>query len=235
MPWREVTRMSLREEYVQLAMQVGSNRRELCRRFGISAKTDYKWLSRYPGEGASGPQDRSRRLRPFSHRRRSRAGGDPAADRIAQLVGRTQARPLARGDGARPRLAPSTATGILRRAGLIDPAVAAGQRPFQRFERSAPNALWQMDFKGHFPMLSSARCHPLTVLDDHSRFSLVLRACADERAETVREALSAAFRRYGPSLHRAWPVAHPARHQSHSWPSLSSADPGQGRTLPSHA
>jgi hypothetical protein len=26
--------MSLREEYVQLAMQVGSNRRELCRRFG---------------------------------------------------------------------------------------------------------------------------------------------------------------------------------------------------------
>lgn len=34
MPWREVTKMSLREEYVQLAMQVGSNRRELCRRFG---------------------------------------------------------------------------------------------------------------------------------------------------------------------------------------------------------
>jgi len=36
MPWREVTRMSLREEFVKLAMQAGANRRELCRRFGIA-------------------------------------------------------------------------------------------------------------------------------------------------------------------------------------------------------
>ncbi len=199
MPWREVTRMWLREEYVELAMQVGSNRRELCRRFGISAKTGYKWLSRYASEGASGLQDRSRRPR--------RSPSRTAAEVEREVIRlRTEsrnswgARKLARllnGDGAGPRLAPSTVTGILRRAGLIDPAVAAGQRPFQRFERDAPNALWQMDFKGHFPMRSSARCHPLTVLDDHSRFSLVLRACADERTETVREALSAAFRRYG--------------------------------------
>ncbi len=67
----------------------------------------------------------------------------------------------------------------------------------QRFERAAPNELWQMDFKGHFPLLSRSRCHPLTVLDDHSRFSLVLKACADERGETVRSVLTSAFRRYG--------------------------------------
>src|ERR1700747_209693 len=54
-----------------------------------------------------------------------------------------------------------------------------------------------MDFKGHFPLLSRSRCHPLTVLDDHSRFSLVLKACADERGETVRSVLTSAFRRYG--------------------------------------
>ena len=54
-----------------------------------------------------------------------------------------------------------------------------------------------MDFKGHFPLLSRGRCHPLTVLDDHSRFSLVLQACADERGETVRCVLTSAFRRYG--------------------------------------
>jgi hypothetical protein len=47
--------------------------------------------------------------------------------------------------------APSTVTGILRRAGLLDSAAAPGQHPFQRFEREAPNELWQMDFKGHFP------------------------------------------------------------------------------------
>ncbi len=70
-------------------------------------------------------------------------------------------------------------------------------RPFQRFERAAPNELWQMDYKGHFPSLNGARCHPLTVLDDHSRFSLVLKACADEREQTVRAMLNEVFRRYG--------------------------------------
>ena len=51
MPWREVTRMSLREEFVQLTKQDGSNRRELCRRFGFSPKTGYKWLARHALEG----------------------------------------------------------------------------------------------------------------------------------------------------------------------------------------
>ena len=45
-----------------------------------------------------------------------------------------------------------------------------------------------MDFKGHFAMLDGARCHPLTVLDDHSRYALELRACRDERGDTVRAA-----------------------------------------------
>ena len=69
-------------------------------------------------------------------------------------------------------------------------------RPFIRFEHDAPNRLWQMDFKGHFAT-GSGRCHPLTVLDDHSRFDLGLLACADERDGTVRGHLTALFRRYG--------------------------------------
>jgi transposase-like protein len=63
MPWQEVTRVSAREEFVQLAMQVGSNRRELCRRFGISPQTGYKWLARYTLEGLNGLCERSRRPR----------------------------------------------------------------------------------------------------------------------------------------------------------------------------
>ena len=54
-----------------------------------------------------------------------------------------------------------------------------------------------MDFKGHFPMLDGTRCCPLTVLDDHSRYNIALVACADQKTETVREALIAMFRRYG--------------------------------------
>jgi transposase InsO family protein len=53
-----------------------------------------------------------------------------------------------------------------------------------------------MDFKGHFPLLQG-RCHPLTVLDDHSRFNLVLQACANEQRQTVQRHLQTCFERYG--------------------------------------
>ena len=66
----------------------------------------------------------------------------------------------------------------------------------RRFERAAPNELWQMDYKGHFAT-ATGRCHPLTVLDDHSRFALAIAACADERSATVQTALTGVFRRYG--------------------------------------
>jgi hypothetical protein len=109
--------------------------------------------------------------------------------------GRKLAQLLAEEGG--PRLAPSTITSILRRAGLLDPTVAPGQCAWQRFEHVAPNALWQMDFKGYFPLLDRSLCHPLTVLDDHSRCAVLLQACTDQRGATVRNALTSVFRRYG--------------------------------------
>ena len=65
----------------------------------------------------------------------------------------------------------------------LDPQESAKHRAWRRFEAQAPNPvpdvlgrgeLWQMDFKGHFALVRSGRCHPLTVLDDHSRFCLGL-------------------------------------------------------------
>jgi len=53
-----------------------------------------------------------------------------------------------------------------------------------------------MDFKGHFA-LATGRCHPLSVLDDHSRFALAVAACANERSATVQARLTEVFRRYG--------------------------------------
>src|SRR5215218_9051649 len=61
MPWQEQSTMSLRLEFVSLAGQEGANVRELCRRYGISAKTGYKWLGRAAAAGAAGLGDRSRR------------------------------------------------------------------------------------------------------------------------------------------------------------------------------
>ena len=54
-----------------------------------------------------------------------------------------------------------------------------------------------MDFKGHYRLGNGERCHPLTVLDDHSRYSLGLQACRNELTETVQQQLTATFRRYG--------------------------------------
>jgi hypothetical protein len=85
---------------------------------------------------------------------------------------------------------------VLRRNGKLNPAETAKHQPFTRFERSAPNELWQMDFKGHFAT-DQGRCHPLSVLDEHSRSSLGIIACAEQTDATVREHLTTLFRRYG--------------------------------------
>lgn len=197
MPWREVSIMSERREFVDLARQEGANIRELCRRFGISAPTGYKWVERFETEGVDGLRDRSRR----PHRS---PGSTPVEVEEAVLAERERhpawgARKLrarlARNDSGRVPSA-STVTAILHRHGRIDPSEAVKHQTWQRFERPAPNELWQMDFKGHFSLLQG-RCHPFTVLDDHSRFCLGLQACANEQAATVQERLTAIFRRYG--------------------------------------
>ncbi len=72
----------------------------------------------------------------------------------------------------------------------------APSRPFVRFEHPRPNALWQVDVEGHLAH-AAGRCHPLTVLDDHSRFAVCLSARADAVTATVQDRLIAAFRLYG--------------------------------------
>ena len=93
----------------------------------------------------------------------------------------------------------STITEILRRHGRLDPTLAEKPAAFIRFEHPAPNMLWQMDFKGHFGLfdVQGSRCHPLTLIDDHSRFVPCLRALPDERGEGVYAALEEVFLRYG--------------------------------------
>jgi transposase InsO family protein len=197
-PWQEVTKMSLREEFVKLASQPGANRRRLCRRFRISPKTAYKWLHGYKAEGSGGLQDRSRR--PRHSPRRSGPEVERAVVRWRAYSencwgGRKIAR-LLQEEGMRQPPAPSTVNNILRRQGLIEPQESARHRRWQRFERAQPNELWQMDFKGDFP-IGQRRCHTLTVLDDCSRFALAVQACWDQRRTTVERVLRGLFERYG--------------------------------------
>ena len=198
MPWTTRNTMDLRRELVALASQEDVNRRELCRRFGISAKTGYKWLARFGQHGEAGLADRSRR--PNCSPKRTVPS---AEDRVLSLReqhpawgGRKIAARL-RALGMADVPAPSTVTDILRRHGALYIHGRAPIQPaWQRFEHDAPNALWQMDFKGHFA-LARGRCHPLTVIDDHSRYNLALQACPRTDSNNVQEQLTATFRRYG--------------------------------------
>lgn len=197
MPFREVSRMDERLEFVTLAAVEGANVRKLCRRFGISPTTGYKWLERWRSSGVCGLQEQSRRPR-TSPGRCERAIEEAVLSvraRHPAWGGRKIARRL-KDQGHSVVPAPSTVTAILRRNGAELGRFGGGEQAFTRFEHAAPNDLWQMDFKGHVA-LSSGRLHPLTVLDDHSRFAVVLGACADQKTGTVRDQLSAAFRRYG--------------------------------------
>lgn len=189
--------MSQRLEFVMLASRDGANVRELCRRFQIGSATAYKWLKRFAEQGRAGLVDRSRipRCSPLRTPTAVQRAILELRDAHPAWGARTlQARLRARGHSDLP--APSTIQAILQRQGRIDPARSQRHRPWQRFEHPAPNDLWQMDFKGHFPV-GAARCHPLTVLDDHSRFAVCLQGCRDERAATVTAALIPRFRRYG--------------------------------------
>jgi transposase InsO family protein len=196
MPWREVSVMEQRREFVRLALQEGVNRRELCRRFGISAQTGYKWLGLFL-EGDAALKDRSRR----PHCSPARSGAETEAlvlavrDAHPAWGARKIARCLAREGHDVP--AHSTVHAILRRNGRIAPPAGRPGEPYKRFEKKAPNLLWQMDFKGHMPLGDGSSCHPLTMIDDHSRFALCVAACANEQGVTVRRHLETAFRRYG--------------------------------------
>ena len=154
----------------------------------------------------------------------------------------------------------------LRRQGLSPPSAStiteilqaqrpadggAGQKAWKRFEHAEPNALWQMDFKGDVAF-GQGRLHPLTVVDDHSRYAVVLQATDNERHQTVQNAVQAAFERYGlPEIiltdngspwgrHRRADADQVRRLADRAWrgalaqPALAPAEPRQERALQPH-
>ena len=196
MPWQERCTMSLRQEFLFLANQPGSNFSQLCQRFGISRKTGYKWRQRHRQDSNDALVDRSRRPR------RSPRRSEPELERQALMIrdetgwGARKIKWSLETAGQGP-VAKSTVHSILCRHGRVPASPEQVTSSYQRFEQERPNQLWQMDFKGHFQLGNRERCHPLTVLDDRSRYSLCLQACRNEQTATVKERLTATFRRYG--------------------------------------
>lgn len=198
MPWPTCDTMTLKRDFVELALRDGANVRELCRRFLITAPTAYKWLGRYREHGAEGLEERPRSP--------ARSPGKTAAEMEARIVEARHRHPawggrkirhwlLNRGIAAVPSA--STITAILRRHRLLETPAGPSGKGWERFERASSNELWQMDFKGWIRTRDGGPCHPLTVLDDHSRFNILLEACRGENAGEVRPLLERAFSIHG--------------------------------------
>lgn len=167
---------------------------QLCRQFGISRKTGYKWLKRYREQNSCiALQERSRR--PLRSPRRTQG---PLEERILELRAPD-------GWGARKiayllwqegwRVSTATVHRVLLRQGQVHRLDRHAPAP-NRFERSQPNELFQVDFKG--PMgRSEAKDEPLSILDDHSRYGVGLYAMRDHSWERVRDCFIDVFERCG--------------------------------------
>ncbi len=175
MPWKEITVMKQKETFIAAAIQKETSFSSLCAAYGISRKTGYKWLARYiDGESLA---EKSRRPHLCSGK---------TSPEMEDLILNERAKHPTWGPRKLKRSlenqnyaglpCKSTFENILKRNGCIEPEASKAATAFTRFERARPNELWQMDFKGDFAMVNGQRCYPLTILDDHSRYSLCLNA-----------------------------------------------------------
>jgi transposase InsO family protein len=193
MPWKVDAVSDVRRAFVQVVASKLLSMAAASRQFGISRKTAYKWLNRHRDDPQAPLSDRSRR--PHGSPRKTSTPIECAALSVRDQRGwgpRKIRAVLAGTHGALPSV--RTFANILRRNDRI--LAPKEPEPIQFFERSVPNELWQCDFKGPLEV-ERRRITPFTVLDDHSRFLLELKACTDQRMATAWDVLWNVFDVYG--------------------------------------
>lgn len=201
MPWRVTSPMYERQRFVLDAEHAPCAFAELCRRYGISRKTGYKWLARYTAVGADGLLEQSHRPQQCPH------ATDPALVReILQLrkSWRWGARKLHQLllDAYPADQVPAIPTihRILVRHGRVrrrrrSQVRAHPGRP--QTPITGPNVVWSVDFKGHFKLGDGRYCYPLTVQDAYSRYLLACDGLDGPRLEPTQTVFRRLFRTYG--------------------------------------
>jgi transposase InsO family protein len=189
--------MGVDEQRMQFVIRATSQQERfsaLCKEFGISRPTGYLWRRRYEqAHSLTALREQSRRPH-----RSPRKTAEWKQERVVALRQQTgwgakKLRVLLR-EEAEIALPLRTIHRILERRGLVTEGTH-GPAP-GRFERSAPNELWQMDSKGKYPLRDGA-CHPLSILDDHSRFAVGLYALPELQMQHAFPCLVQTFERYG--------------------------------------
>lgn len=194
--------MTLKMEFVEKASRPGVRMAELCRQYGISRETGYKWLKRFKRDGYAGLEEQSRA--PHSSPLMK------AEELVQAVLEAREAHPswgprklhdlVVRKFGAdAPGV--STIARILRRFGKVRQRRA--RRPLSFIERApevvaqAPGELWTVDFKGWWRSLDGYRCEPLTVRDAYSRYVLAVEVLETTAGEPVRRVFERLFRKEG--------------------------------------
>jgi putative transposase len=202
MVWKETCAMEERMRFVDAVVENSETFAAVCRRFGVSRKTGYKWLARYQAEGIDGLKDQSRA--PLHHAQAMTA-------RIAELcLAVRRAHPTwgpikvkAWLEQHRPRIdwpAASSIGALFDREGLTVRRVVRHRSPPSSVpfgQCTAANDIWCMDFKGWFVTGDGKRCEPMTLSDAHSRYLLRCQALARNDGVHVWPVLDAAFREFG--------------------------------------
>jgi transposase InsO family protein len=200
-PWRVSHTVNERMKFV-VRLDAGESMSDLCREFGISRKTGYKFWERYKRQGPQGLEDASRAPKRVARR--------TAAEIESTLVefrkqhptwgGRKLKRAIEREQPGLTMPSPSTVSDILKRNGLVK------QR--KRWQRPAPwrkaltvpaaaNEVWAVDYKGQFRLGNGEYCYPLTATDVHSRFLLTVEALESTDEESAHGAFEDLFREHG--------------------------------------
>ena len=202
MPWKETCTMKERELFIEAWLEHADHFGHLCRRFGISRKTGYKWRDRFLEEGMPGLADRSRARLTQSHRT-----PEAVQEQILQLKHRyrdwgpvTIASALYREQPDYPWPAVSTIGAILKRHGLVKPRRKRLKVPPQSqplAHATAPNEVWSADFKGQFKLGNGKTCYPLTISDNHSRLLISCQGLYGPRLAPSMKIYKQAFREYG--------------------------------------
>ncbi len=200
MPWKETCSVEERIRFIaEFGGEIEPSLASVCRRYGVSRKTGYKWLARHAAGGLVALDSRPPvALHPG---RLPLELEDLIVElRREHLWGPKKLRGLlaSRWSGKLP--SESTIGLVLNRRGLIRPkrrrvAVRRGEGGPLRCD--APNDLWCTDFKGHFRLGDGSRCHPFTLTDGCSRYMLRCRALTNEKGEGVRRELEQAIAEFG--------------------------------------
>jgi putative transposase len=203
MPWREMSPMEQRLEFVREYESGLFTLSELAAHYAISRKTAYKWLARYEADRATGLFDRSRR--PQTHP----TATDPALIDALLAVRRRHPRwgpkkllaVARRGDPDAAWPARATVARLLQQHGFIHQHRRASSLPTG--PRSVltvpahPNHVWTTDYKGEFRTGDGVYCYPLTLRDGFSRFVLRCNGVLSPSSDATRRQFERAFRTYG--------------------------------------